>query len=234
MGVLSNNDNNIGDYMIADFYFPTSKKALIIFTRNPELGKCKTRLAKTIGNQAALEVYKDLLNHTASIAAQVAADRFVFYSESIQKNDLWDSNIFRKKLQRGNDLGAKMENAFLDLFQMTYEKIVIIGSDLPDLETNHITSAFEALNTTEVVLGPALDGGYYLLGLSKMHDFIFNNKSWSQSNLFEETTVELRHHKIPFTTLETLNDIDTFEDLKTSKFYQLNKELQQKIKQFND
>lgn len=233
MGILSNNDNNLNDEMVTNFYFPTSKSALIIFTKNPELGKCKTRLAKTIGDQAALEVYKDLLNHTASIAGKVSVDRFVFYSKSIQKNDVWDSNIFRKKLQQGNDLGVKMENAFLDLFQMGYEKIVIIGSDLPDLETNHITSAFESLNINEAVLGPALDGGYYLLGLSKMHDFIFRNKPWSQSNLLEETFMELKNNKVSFITLETLNDIDTFKDLATSKYYNSNMELQQKIRQLN-
>ena len=234
MGILSNNNNEDNQEMVADFYFPTSKKALIIFTRNPELGKCKTRLAKTIGDPAALEIYRYMLQHTANVAKEIAADRFVFYSESIQKNDIWDSNIFRKKLQQGNDLGTKMENAFLDLFQMAYEKIVIIGSDLLDLESHHVNLAFETLHSNEVVIGPATDGGYYLLGLSKMNNFIFNNKPWSQSNLLEETLTELRNHKITFTTLETLNDIDTFEDLSTSKHYISNKDLQQKVRQLHD
>src|SRR5690606_1495224 len=109
---------------IADFHFPTSKKALIIFVRNPELGKCKTRLAKTIGDEAALEIYKRLLLHTANVSKGIVADRFVFYSETIQKKDIWDETFFRKKLQSEGDLGMKMETAFLELFQIGYEKVV--------------------------------------------------------------------------------------------------------------
>jgi len=234
MGILSNNDTNYSQDMVANFYFPTLKKALIIFTKNPELGKCKTRLAETIGDNSALEIYKYLLKHTATVAKQISADRYVFYSETIQKNDVWDETIFRKKLQTKGDLGVKMENAFIDLFQMGYEKVIIIGSDLLDLKPQHITLAFDALNTTNVVIGPADDGGYYLLGLSKMNESIFIDKPWSTSILLEETLKELQENNVPFTTLETLNDIDTFEDLLTSEAYQSDLELQQKIKQLYD
>jgi hypothetical protein len=82
------------------FHYPTSKNALIIFTRNPELGKCKTRLAATIGDAAALEVYTFLLRHTAEISAATQADKFVFYSEKKRENDLWDEATFRKKAPR--------------------------------------------------------------------------------------------------------------------------------------
>src|SRR5690554_950545 len=116
MGILSSKHTDGDNEMATDFHFPTSKKALIIFTRNPELGKCKTRLAKTIGDENALEVYKFLLSHTASIAEQVKADRYVFYSENIIKDDLWDIGTFRKKLQNGDDLGQRMKNAFVELF----------------------------------------------------------------------------------------------------------------------
>lgn len=209
MSVLSNNDKN----MATDVHFQTSKNALIIFTRNPELGKCKTRLAKTIGDKAALEIYKHLLSHTAHVAKNIMVDRFVFYSEAIQKNDIWNDTIFRKKLQSESDLGEKMETAFLELFKMGYEKVVIIGSDLFDLKPLHINSAYQNLNSNEVVIGPAKDGGYYLLGLSKMNVSLFRNKPWSTSNLLKETLSELRKNNIKFTTLETLNDIDTYEDL---------------------
>tara|TARA_R110002049_G_scaffold279949_1_gene459094 strand:+ start:59827 stop:60531 length:705 start_codon:yes stop_codon:yes gene_type:complete len=234
MGILSNDDSDSTQDMVANFYFPTSKKALIIFTRNPELGKCKTRLAETIGKHSALEIYKHLLQHTSNVTKEIPVDKFVFYSESIHKNDIWDANIFRKKLQQGTDLGAKMANAFLDLFQSGYEKVIIIGSDLLDLKPNHITTAIEALNTNEVVIGPAEDGGYYLLGLSKMHPFLFNNKSWSKPSLLKETLKDLKENNIVFTTLEILNDIDTYEDLMASKTFQSHLELQQKIKRIND
>ncbi|WP_100610086.1 TIGR04282 family arsenosugar biosynthesis glycosyltransferase [Confluentibacter lentus] len=216
MGILSNSDTSDNQDMVSNAHFPTSKNALIIFTRNPELGKCKTRLAETIGDEAALEIYKQLLIHTSDVAKSITTDRFVFYSEAIQKNDIWDEDIFRKKLQIEGDLGEKMEHAFLDLFQMGFEKVVIIGSDLFDLKPLHINSAYQNLNSNEVVIGPAKDGGYYLLGLSKMNAALFRNKSWSTSNLLEETLSELRENNIKFTTLETLNDIDTYDDLITS------------------
>ncbi|OYX26153.1 MAG: glycosyltransferase [Flavobacteriales bacterium 32-35-8] len=216
MGIVSKNNTDDTQESISDFHFPTSKNALIIFVRNPELGKCKTRLAETIGNKAALEIYKQLLLHTANISKNIEADKFVFYSENIQKNDIWDNHVFRKKLQMEGDLGMKMAHAFSEIFQMGYEKVIIIGSDLFDLKPEHIHEAYQDLNTNEAVIGPAKDGGYYLLGLTNMNELLFKNKSWSTSEVLEETLSELRENNIKFTTLETLNDIDTYDDLITS------------------
>ena len=104
-------------------YEVITKNALIIFTRNIELGKCKTRIAKKIGDEAALETYKYLVKHTIKICKELNADKYVFYSENIIKDDIWNSEIFRKKLQYGYDLGARMENAFSELFQLGYDRI---------------------------------------------------------------------------------------------------------------
>ena len=139
-----------------------NNQALIIFTRNPELGKCKTRLAKTIGDESALNVYIHLLKHTQKEAIKVDADRFVFYSEEICEHDLWDSKHFYKKLQQGDDLGQRMQNAFKQLFELGYAKVCIVGSDLLELQHDIVENAFKELETNEVVLGPAMDGGYYL------------------------------------------------------------------------
>ncbi|WP_166967185.1 TIGR04282 family arsenosugar biosynthesis glycosyltransferase [Yeosuana marina] len=222
MGLLSTKDSDSDNDLATNFYFPTSKNALIIFTRNPELGKCKTRLAKTIGNEAALEIYKFLLEHTAEISKTVKADRYVFYSENIKKEDVWNSEVFRKKLQYGYDLGARMENAFSELFQLGYEKIIIIGSDLLDLTTEHIHDAFQLLNTNDFVVGPAKDGGYYLLGMKSVHSEIFKNKDWGSSTVLENTLNDIQNSS--FRLLEELNDIDSFEDIKPykefNKFYQ--------------
>ena len=210
MALLTKNNLN-ADELSWDFHFPTSKKAIIIFTRNPELGKCKTRLAKTIGDEAALEIYKHLLKHTANITKNIKADKFVFYSEHIKKNDIWDETIFRKKLQKGNDLGERMENAFIDIFALAYEKVMIIGSDLLDLKSEHITLAFDALNESEYVIGPAKDGGYYLLGMKVMHQKLFQNKKWGTSSVLKNTLIDIENSNIKL--LEELNDIDTFEDM---------------------
>ena len=214
MGLLSKN-NKGGDDMAFDFYFPTSKKALIIFTRNPVLGQCKTRLAKTLGDEAALKIYKYLLQHTSTVCQQVKADKYVFYSETIKKNDLWDDSVFRKKIQSGTDLGSRMQNAFSELFGMGYENIIIIGSDLLDLNKNIIEDAFQKLNLFDIVLGPSKDGGYYLLGMNKMHESVFKNKSWGTETVLENTLNDLQNVDVEL--LEELNDIDTFEDMKHYK-----------------
>lgn len=192
-----------------------TKNALIIFTRNPELGKCKTRLAKSVGDEAALNIYKYLLQHTANVSKKVDAERFVFYSEAIQQHDIWDNNHFNKKLQKGNDLGERMQNAFKDLLNLGYKNVLIIGSDLLDLNETIIESAFKKLDTNNVVIGPAEDGGYYLLGMKTLHKSIFTNKKWGTETVLEETKNDLKDQNLY--VLQILNDIDYVEDLKPYK-----------------
>jgi len=204
--------------MARDFYFPTSKKALIIFTRNPELGKVKTRLAKSVGDESALEIYKFLLKHTVAITKNLNVDKYVFYSENIHREDIWDPEIFRKKLQTGTDLGEKMQNAFSELFEMGYEKVLIVGSDIFELGQSDIENAFEVLQTTETVIGPATDGGYYLLGMKELNAAIFQNKNWGTSTVLEETLADLRQKK--YVLLEERNDVDYFEDIKEIDAFQ--------------
>ena len=189
-----------------------SENLILVFVRNPELGKVKTRLAKTIGDKDALKIYTILLQHTESVLHKVSSDKVVYYSEEIQSNDLWDNALYQKKLQKGADLGARMQNAFETAFKDTYEKVVIVGSDLFDLNPNHIKEAFTALENHEVVLGPSLDGGYYLLGMKKMNPTVFKNKQWGTDSVLESTLKNLNQQNVKL--LEALNDIDTFEDLK--------------------
>jgi len=210
MGLLSKNNLN-ADEMAFDFHFPTSENALIIFTRNPELGKCKTRLAKTIGDESALRVYMHLLRHTVKITESVRADKFVFYSEHIKKNDLWHDDIFKKKLQFGDDLGSRMVNAFSELFGLGYKNIIIIGSDLLELNSEDISYAFDTLKCHDIVIGPSKDGGYYLLGMKRIHENIFKNKAWGTKTILKDTLKDLQNNDIEL--LKELNDIDTFEDL---------------------
>ena len=214
MGLLSKKPTNDHE-MAFDFHFPTSKNALIIFTRNPELGQCKTRLAKTIGDEAALKIYTYLLQHTSKVSQSVKADKYVFYSETIIANDLWEDSIFRKKLQYGTDLGARMQNAFSELFGLGYEHLIIIGSDLLDLDQNLIEDAFQQLRHHDVVIGPSKDGGYYLLGLKMMFEPIFKTKAWGTETVLADTLNDLQNTDVVL--LEELNDIDTFEDIKNYK-----------------
>jgi uncharacterized protein len=189
-----------------------SKNLIIVFTRNPELGKVKTRLAQTIGNKATLEVYIQLLHHTEHVLNSLNCDVAVYYSETIIQDDIWNKKTYTKYLQNGDNLGERMYNAFKEQFNLHYNKVVIVGSDLFDLKPQHITNAFKALEQNDVVIGPAQDGGYYLLGMSTMIPQVFVNKTWSSPTVFEETLKDLQNLKVNL--LEMLNDIDTFEDLK--------------------
>jgi len=191
---------------------PKSNTLLLVFTRNPELGKVKTRLAKGIGEQAALDVYITLLKHTENVLRKINCDKRVSYSVRVRHNDLWDNVIYQKKAQTGANLGARMQNAFINAFNDDYEKVIIIGSDLYDLRPHHLEQAIEALNHNDVAIGPAKDGGYYLLGMKTLHESVFKNKDWGTNTVLRSTLNDLKGLKIK--QLETLNDIDFAEDLR--------------------
>ncbi len=188
-----------------------TKNLLLIFTRNPQLGKCKTRLAATIGDEKALEVYKFLLTHTATLAKDVTAKKQVWYSEEIWTNDVWNDSVFDKKLQKGNDLGERMAKAFKDGFSAGFKRIIIIGSDMYDLNTADIDKAFDCLQNSDFVVGGAEDGGYYLLGMKRLHAKIFENKKWGTATVLTDTLTDLKDEKVFLT--ETRNDVDIYEDI---------------------
>jgi len=188
-----------------------SKNLLLIFTRNPELGKAKTRLAKTVGDETALEIYKFLLERTRNISLKVNADKAVYYSVKIRENDIWNPEIYQKHQQFGEDLGIRMLNAFKNGFEAGYQKVMIIGSDLYDLSEKNIEKAFNELNTNDVVIGPAEDGGYYLLGMNSLQENVFKNKEWGTASVRKDTLTNLTDKKVKL--LEFKNDIDVYEDI---------------------
>lgn len=191
---------------------------LIIFTRNPELGKVKTRLAKTIGDRSALEIYKFLLQHTHNITSQLAVSKQVHYSVKIRENDLWNETIYDKKQQVGDDLGLRMMHAFQQGFQEGYKRIIIIGSDMYDLSQSDIEHAFSVLKNHNFVLGPAEDGGYYLLGMKQMNEPIFQHKNWGTHTVLEDTLVDLKNESIKLVPIR--NDVDIYDDIKDIEVFQ--------------
>jgi len=188
-----------------------SKNLLLIFTRNPELGKCKTRLAATVGDESALDIYKFLLNHTISITKDVNAAKQTWYSVKIRKDDIWQSSFFDKRLQQGSDLGIRMAHAFQEGFASNYERIIIIGSDMYDLSKEDIDNAFAVLKNKDFVIGPAEDGGYYLLGMKIFKATIFQNKSWGTDTVLRDTLNDLKEEDVHL--LEERNDVDLYEDI---------------------
>ena len=189
-----------------------SKTLIIVFVRNTQLGAVKTRLASTVGDQMALKIYKALLKHTAREVNKVSAHKKVLYSAYIKDVDIWGEMNFLKGLQSEGDLGQRMECAFKTAFAKGYKNVVIVGSDLYSLKSSHIETAIKQLKKNEVVLGPATDGGYYLLGLKMSLSALFCNKQWGSATLLEDTLNDLKSSSVFL--LEPLNDIDTFEDLK--------------------
>lgn len=191
---------------------------LIIFTRNPEEGKVKTRLAKDIGDKAALEIYKFLLEHTASVTRELKIAKCVYYSEEIRLNDLWDNSVYEKKLQKGKELGERMENAFREGFAEGYKKVAIIGSDLFDLQQEDLEEAFLKIEENDIVLGPAQDGGYYLIGMKSLTSEVFRNKDWGTNTILQDTLKDLSTKKVEL--LEVRNDVDVYEDIKDRAAFQ--------------
>jgi rSAM/selenodomain-associated transferase 1 len=189
----------------------TSTDLLLIFTRNPELGKCKTRLAAKVGDKTALDIYNFLLSHTVSITQNLKCDKHVYYSEAIWKDDIWNNKTYKKKLQVGQDLGDRMEEAFENGFKEGYRRIIIIGSDMYDLTQNDLEQAFTRLHNNDFIVGPAEDGGYYLLGMTKLHPLVFQNKNWGKETVLKATLNDLAEEN--FTLLPTKNDVDHYEDI---------------------
>ena len=189
------------------------ENALIIFVRNLEKGKVKKRLAQSIGDDKSLEVYKYLLEYTKDLTISCKYNLFVFYSDYIHVNDVFDDNIFSKHLQEGNDLGERMLNAFKKIFDLGLKNICIIGSDCYELQTEILQQAFDKLHETDIVLGPSKDGGYYLLGMNKLYPDLFINQNWGTSTVLGKTLETIKTLGLNVTQLEELNDIDTIDDL---------------------
>jgi rSAM/selenodomain-associated transferase 1 len=196
------------------------ENTLIIFIKNPGLGKAKTRLAATLGKEKAFEIYLKLLSHTREVALATHAERNLFYSDFIDTEDDWNNESFIKHLQDQNtDLGKKMFSAFLLLKSLGKKKVVIIGSDCLELTADVSNSAFKLLEEKDAIIGPAKDGGYYSIGFNfeklgeKVLKQVFLNKKWSHSNVFLEAKNSFKANEVSYALLPTLSDVDVVEDV---------------------
>lgn len=190
-----------------------TKSLLIIFYRNPQAGKVKTRLAATVGDQRALEIFRKLSLQTKMITESLQAEKIVFYSDSIDLMDIWSNARYLKALQHGEDLGEKMKHAFEAAFETGYSSVCIIGTDCYELTSEIIERGFEALRSADVVIGPARDGGYYLLGMNSLHPEVFQGKEWSTDTVFRETIRDFDQLGLKYAILQVLRDVDTQDDL---------------------
>jgi rSAM/selenodomain-associated transferase 1 len=189
-----------------------NKAALIIFQKNAVLGKVKTRLAVSIGDQQALEIYQRLTAYTHEIVKKLKVDKFLFFSDFIPENTNGDLLEYQFELQSGADLGERMRNAFAYVFSKGYASVAIIGTDCPYLKGKDLNKSFLNLSHTDLVIGPAKDGGYYLLGMSKFLPEIFQDIPWSSDVVLEKTLVNADKLNAEYKFLKILSDIDTLED----------------------
>lgn len=194
-----------------------TEASLIIFVKKPELGKVKTRLAKSIGDEKALEVYQKLLQRTYAITQVLRQDKIVYYTPEIEHHDLWDEEVYLKALQAEGDLGRRMLKSFEEGFEAGYQKVCIIGSDCYQLSSEIIEQAFHELEHHDVVIGPSTDGGYYLLGMKKLHPTLFHHKDWSTSKVLEQTIEDVKQKRLICFLLPELTDVDEEKDLDTMR-----------------
>ena len=195
----------------------TSPVTFIIFGRYPQPGRVKTRLAASIGNEAAADFYRLCAEHTFRQLSPFQNSSVHFYCsdpDDLPKVNEWIAPyLFSIAAQTGASLGERMMNAFDSSFQQGSKKVIIIGTDAPDISSEILQSSIDALDTFDIVIGPALDGGYYLLGMKQLHGDLFKDIPWSTEDVFQKTIEKAHSHNLSVQLLPPLSDIDTIEDL---------------------
>lgn len=187
-----------------------AKNALIIFIKNPIKGSVKTRIAAQTSKEKALEIYHELLDQTEKECAKVDAVKVLYYSNYIEEQDLWSNEIYQKKRQSQEDLGKKMYDAIKEEL-LHHKNVVLVGSDIGELTSGIMDKAFKALESTNIVIGPALDGGYYLIGMKQAIN-IFEDIKWSTNSVLDQTIEHINKRNLTYSLLTTLSDIDYIED----------------------
>jgi rSAM/selenodomain-associated transferase 1 len=192
-------------------------RAVIVFLKAPEQGCVKTRLSMDLDESFVLGLYKGFVCDTLDIL-ETGGDTFVCFwppetGDSLKRLLGNELGYFH---QKGNDLGERMSNAFKEIFKKGYEKALLIGTDIPELDRDIIRLAHQALQTADAVIGPTGDGGYYLIGFQNavFPEDIFNEISWSTASVLDQTLKAMNRMSLQYKLLATLNDIDTSGDLK--------------------
>ena len=188
-----------------------NKNALIIFSRNPVLGKVKSRIARSCGTKKTLEIYSKLIVENEKLLAGLTEiDTLVFFDKYIE-NQIYRNNKF-KLIQKGSDLGECMYKAFVYCKQKGYKNIIIIGNDCPYIKADMIHNAFKKLDENSYIIGPCVDGGYYLLGMTIINESLFKNKKWGTNTVLIDTINDIKATNESYFLLEELKDIDYYDD----------------------
>jgi hypothetical protein len=196
----------------------SSKQHLIIFTRYPEPGKTKTRLIPALGAVGAANLQRQMTEHTIfqarelqKAAAITVEVRFVGGDLQLMQDWLGDDLVYQP--QGDGDLGSRMGRSLFDAFERSAKQVIIIGSDCPGVNCQILATAFEQLQVFDLVLGPAMDGGYYLIGLQRPIPELFLNIEWGTTQVFQRTVDIAQKLKLSPIYLPLLADVDRPEDL---------------------
>ena len=200
-------------------------ETLIIFTRYPKPGKTKTRMIPALGEEGAAKLQRKLTEHTLKQAKKLRSMRsvsleFHYAGGNQQLMKEWLGNTLTYYPQQEGDLGQRMQSAFAQAFAAGNNRVVTIGIDCPDIDEILLTQAFDLLTKKELVLGPAEDGGYYLIGLSRLIAELFADISWGSDRVLTQTKDIANKLGLSVDYLTTLNDIDRPEDLFIWEKYQ--------------
>jgi hypothetical protein len=198
----------------------SGSRALLVFAKTPKPGKVKTRLLAAVSAEVAAALHAACIADTLWLARKMrGCDVFVFgaggtnYFQKLTKR-LRTGKRVRVLPQRGADLGGRMENAFRNCFAMGYREALVIGTDTPWMGAERLRQAFAELKRNDVVIGPAEDGGYYLLGIRNMAPEIFRRIPWSTERVFELTLKKTAALKLQKSLLRRDFDLDRPGDLK--------------------
>lgn len=207
---------------------PSLCDLVILFTRYPHPGRCKTRLIPTFGDEGAAKIHKQLVEYNIATLTTLSAlhsnrTYHIFYDgASVHDMEKWlGKQIFIQ--QQGNNIGERMANALIMGLQ-TAEKCLLMGSDCPDISPELLNEAFQALQQNDIILGPAYDGGYYLIGVDNSCkaaaiSTLFRDIQWGSDKVLQETRQRADELHFRVHLLQKLHDIDTPDDIKYFDHY---------------
>ena len=191
---------------------------ILFFVKYPEKGKVKSRLSKKLNQNFTVDLYKMFVEDLLITLNKTEYNKIVcYYPETyIEKFKNWLGKNYNFYPQHGKNLGQRMKSCFEFAFNKDFEKVIVIGSDSPDLSHNIFKKAFSSLNENDSVIGPTYDGGYYLLGFKKNRysPNVFEKINWGTKTVFKETMNKLKNEYLKTEVMSYWRDIDTLDDLK--------------------
>lgn len=184
------------------------KTALIILVHDSVPSTVKTGKISIISAQESDAIRRQLLMHTQRVTIHLMADKFLFINEYSSGNNVWNKSGYIKRMQRGRGIGEIILNAFETVFSMGYSKVVLISSDSIETETSHLVQAFDNLDSYDIVIGPTQEGGYYLLGMKRMHRLLFKHKAWNTALLLQQTLDDVTQLRLTYHLQRVMNDVE--------------------------